>query len=105
VTAQIPAMTAEGTVDGEKWTELGQLMPVTAPSPSSNGTSVMLGPASFYWQDDPGATPLTAAEAGVEQGIAFVCGSNGFVQTGLQPVLEARFEPEQVRTQRFGPTG
>jgi ferredoxin-NADP reductase len=45
------------------------------------------------------------AEAGVEQGIAFVCGSNGFVETASQLALEAGFEPEQVRTERFGPTG
>jgi ferredoxin-NADP reductase len=45
------------------------------------------------------------AEAGVEQGIAFICGSNGFVETASQLALEAGFEPEQVRTERFGPTG
>jgi ferredoxin-NADP reductase len=45
------------------------------------------------------------AEAGVEQGIAFICGSNGFVETASELVLEAGFAPEQVRTERFGPTG
>jgi ferredoxin-NADP reductase len=45
------------------------------------------------------------AEAGVEQGTAFICGSNGFVETASQLALEAGFEPEQVRTERFGPTG
>jgi ferredoxin-NADP reductase len=45
------------------------------------------------------------AEAGVEQGIAFICGSNGFVETASRLALEAGFEPEQVRTERFGPTG
>jgi hypothetical protein len=60
VTARIPAMTAEGTVDGQDWKPLGQLMPVTAPTLSSDGTSVALGEASFFWQDAPGATPLTA---------------------------------------------
>lgn len=45
------------------------------------------------------------AQAGVEPGIAFVCGSNGFVETAAQLALEAGFEPQQVRTERFGPTG
>ena len=45
------------------------------------------------------------AEAGVERGIAFICGSNGFVEAASQLALEAGFEPEQVRTERFGPTG
>jgi ferredoxin-NADP reductase len=45
------------------------------------------------------------AEAGVEPGIAFICGSNGFVETASQLALEAGFEPDRVRTERFGPTG
>ncbi|HEY1237077.1 MAG TPA: ferredoxin reductase [Solirubrobacterales bacterium] len=46
------------------------------------------------------------AEAGVPAGgIAFVCGSNGFVETASQLVLDAGFEPHQIRTERFGPTG
>jgi ferredoxin-NADP reductase len=45
------------------------------------------------------------AEAGVEPGIAFICGSNGFVETASQLALDAGFEPERVRTERFGPTG
>jgi ferredoxin-NADP reductase len=38
-------------------------------------------------------------------GIAFVCGSNGFVESATNLLLEAGFEPRQVRTERFGPTG
>ena len=45
------------------------------------------------------------AEAGFESGIAFVCGSNGFVEAASSLLLETGFEPEQVRTERFGPTG
>jgi ferredoxin-NADP reductase len=44
-------------------------------------------------------------EAGIDSGIAFVCGSNGFVETGSQLLLEAGFDPRQIRTERFGPTG
>ena len=43
--------------------------------------------------------------AGIDDGIAFVCGSNGFVETGSQLLLQAGFDPQQVRTERFGPTG
>jgi len=45
------------------------------------------------------------AEAAVDSGIAFVCGSNGFVETASQLLLEAGFPAGQIRTERFGPTG
>jgi ferredoxin-NADP reductase len=38
-------------------------------------------------------------------GIAFVCGTNGFVESAANLLLGAGFEPEHVRTERFGPTG
>ena len=38
-------------------------------------------------------------------GTAFVCGSNGFVETASRLLLESGFDPERVRTERFGPTG
>ncbi|HME02934.1 MAG TPA: ferredoxin reductase [Solirubrobacteraceae bacterium] len=38
-------------------------------------------------------------------GIAFVCGSNGFVETCSRLLLELGFAPERVRTERFGPSG
>jgi ferredoxin-NADP reductase len=38
-------------------------------------------------------------------GIAFLCGTNGFVEAASQLLLEAGFPPEQIRTERFGPTG
>ncbi|MGH2798572.1 MAG: ferredoxin reductase [Solirubrobacterales bacterium] len=36
---------------------------------------------------------------------AFVCGSNGFVESASRLALEAGFEPQRIRTERFGPTG
>ncbi len=45
------------------------------------------------------------AEAGIDDGIAFVCGSNGFVETGSELLMDAGFDPQQIRTERFGPTG
>jgi ferredoxin-NADP reductase len=36
---------------------------------------------------------------------AFVCGSNGFVEAASQLLLEAGCAPQQIRTERFGPTG
>jgi ferredoxin-NADP reductase len=38
-------------------------------------------------------------------GTAFVCGSNGFVETASSLLLETGFDPGRVRTERFGPTG
>jgi ferredoxin-NADP reductase len=49
--------------------------------------------------------PGLIAEAGVDPGIAFVCGSNGFVETASRLLLEAGFPAAQIRTERFGPTG
>jgi ferredoxin-NADP reductase len=46
---------------------------------------------------------ISAADSG--DGIAFVCGSNGFVESASQLLLEAGFEPMAIRTERFGPTG
>ena len=45
------------------------------------------------------------ATAGIDDGIAFVCGSNGFVEAASQLLLEAGFEAEAIRTERFGPSG
>jgi ferredoxin-NADP reductase len=38
-------------------------------------------------------------------GLAFLCGSNGFVESASQLLLEAGLPPQQIRTERFGPTG
>ncbi len=45
------------------------------------------------------------SEAGIRSGTVFVCGSNGFVESASQLAIEAGFDPRQVRTERFGPTG
>ncbi|MDO8211764.1 ferredoxin reductase [Conexibacter sp. CPCC 206217] len=47
------------------------------------------------------------AAAGVEpsHGGAFVCGSNGFVETAGRLLLQQGFDPARVRTERYGPTG
>jgi ferredoxin-NADP reductase len=46
--------------------------------------------------------PAAAAAAG---GIAFVCGSNGFVESAARLLLEHGFPAGRIRTERFGPTG
>jgi ferredoxin-NADP reductase len=40
-----------------------------------------------------------------EGGLAFICGSNGFVESASQLLIEAGFDPLAIRTERFGPTG
>ncbi len=42
---------------------------------------------------------------GVAGGPAFVCGTNGFVETASSLLLEAGYPAERIRTERFGPTG
>jgi ferredoxin-NADP reductase len=44
-------------------------------------------------------------EAGIDPGTAFVCGSNPFVEAATELLVQAGYEPHQVRTERFGPTG
>jgi ferredoxin-NADP reductase len=47
---------------------------------------------------------LVAAEA-FDSGLAFVCGSNPFVESISQMLLAAGYAPDRIRTERFGPTG
>jgi ferredoxin-NADP reductase len=45
------------------------------------------------------------ADATPASAIAFVCGSNAFVETAGDLLLGAGLPPERIRTERFGPTG
>jgi ferredoxin-NADP reductase len=58
------------------------------------------------WTGHTGRVDATLiAATGLRSGIAFVCGSDGFVEAATRLILEAGFDPAQVRTERFGPTG
>jgi ferredoxin-NADP reductase len=58
------------------------------------------------WDGHTGRVDLPfLASAGIDAGAAFVCGSNGFVESATRLLLELGFEPAAVRTERFGPTG
>lgn len=37
-------------------------------------------------------------------GLAFICGSNGFVEAASDLLLDGGFAPQRIRTERFGPT-
>ena len=45
------------------------------------------------------------ADAGADSATAFVCGSNGFVETASGLLLEAGLPAARIRTERFGATG
>ena len=49
--------------------------------------------------------PALIEDAAFESGIAFVCGSNGFVEAASRLLMDAGLEPGSIRTERFGPTG
>jgi ferredoxin-NADP reductase len=49
--------------------------------------------------------PTLIAEAAIDGGISFVCGSNGFVEAASQLLLSAGWDPGRIRTERFGPSG
>lgn len=38
------------------------------------------------------------------EGLAYVCGPNGFVESATQLLMEIGYGPERLRTERFGPT-
>jgi len=48
---------------------------------------------------------LIAAAGAGGGATAFVCGSNGFVEAASRLLVDSGFDPAQVRTERFGPTG
>jgi ferredoxin-NADP reductase len=50
-------------------------------------------------------TLIAQSASSLTSGIAFVCGSNGFVESATGLLLESGFGPERIRTERFGPTG
>lgn len=45
------------------------------------------------------------ASRAFDSGLAFVCGSNAFVEAAVSLLLGAGYAPEAIRTERFGPTG
>jgi ferredoxin-NADP reductase len=44
-------------------------------------------------------------DAAADRRLAFVCGSNGFVEAAADLLLAAGYDAAQIRTERFGPTG
>jgi ferredoxin-NADP reductase len=48
---------------------------------------------------------ISEGASSFEGGLAFLCGSNGFVEAASQLLLAAGFAPQQIRTERFGPSG
>jgi ferredoxin-NADP reductase len=58
------------------------------------------------WTGHTGRIDRSLFAGGPEAGaLAFICGSNGFVEAASNLVLDAGFQPERIRTERFGPTG
>jgi ferredoxin-NADP reductase len=52
--------------------------------------------------DEAMVAPLAAANW---NGLAFVCGTNGFVEAAVDAVMAAGLPAAQIRTERFGPSG
>jgi ferredoxin-NADP reductase len=60
------------------------------------------------WQGHRGRLdgPLISEHtAPLQPDLAFVCGSNGFVESAARLLLAAGLAPGHIRTERFGPTG
>jgi ferredoxin-NADP reductase len=58
------------------------------------------------WAGHTGRIDATLiAGAAATPGTAFICGTNGFVESATSLALEAGFSADQVRTERFGPSG
>ena len=52
----IPPLIVQGSVDGTTWTDLGTLVPATAPTivPQGPQFELQLGPATFWWENPTG---------------------------------------------------
>jgi ferredoxin-NADP reductase len=50
--------------------------------------------------DEAMVAPLAGSSL---EGLAFVCGTNGFVESAVDALLAAGFPTRQIRTERFGP--
>lgn len=48
---------------------------------------------------------LSGPAAEASGGLAFVCGTNGFVETAAKLLLSLGFPAQAIRTERFGPSG
>jgi ferredoxin-NADP reductase len=58
------------------------------------------------WGGHTGRIDAGLIEAtGLRDCMVFICGTNGFVESAVELVLAAGFDPRQVRTERFGPSG
>ncbi len=59
------------------------------------------------WTGHTGRISPDLVEAALADGadIAYVCGSNGFVEAATELVMAAGLAPAQIRTERFGATG
>jgi ferredoxin-NADP reductase len=58
------------------------------------------------WSGHVGRIDLPlVAEAASAAALAFICGSNGFVEAAGRLAMEAGLDARQIRTERFGPTG
>jgi ferredoxin-NADP reductase len=57
------------------------------------------------WKGHTGRIDSSILAALDPMSTAFVCGSNGFVESASRLLLEAGLEPGRIRTERFGPTG
>ena len=58
------------------------------------------------WAGHTGRIDAGLLEGGGSAGaVAFVCGSNGFVETAATLLLDAGLDPGRIRTERFGPSG
>ena len=56
------------------------------------------------WGGHTGRVDAALLEVADASGVAFICGSNGFVEAASTLALDAGFDPRRVRTERFGPT-
>jgi ferredoxin-NADP reductase len=60
------------------------------------------------WQGHTGRLDqemISEQVSGFQDGLSFLCGTNGFVEAASQLLLNAGVPAQQIRTERFGPTG
>ena len=66
----IPPLIVQGSVDGTTWTDLGSLVPASAPTivPQGSQFELQLGPATFWWENPAGQPAYQYVRVGFGSG-------------------------------------
>ena len=99
----VPPLRVQGSMNGTDWTELGTLVPPTAPTivDSSTSAELTLGPATFWWENPIGQPAYEHIRVGFGPG-GPALGSSDAGGPGAPSRDHQRLRPAIARTSRPG---